>query len=140
MDSLAPAIRKKGLNYLRRVCGRQALLPRSLTIPICYDPTENPLSHGELVDIWKGQYQGQEVAAEVLNLWSWNDPGKVRMVGYRWRIRLVVCIDELTLSRTEVLRGGHDVETPPSLECATADRRDDDRESTRRGIGADGKW
>ena len=80
LDSLEPAVRKRALNYLRRFCGRQTLLPRSLRIPLCYDPTDSPLYHGELVDVWKGRYQGQEVAAEVLKLWSWNDPGNVRRV------------------------------------------------------------
>lgn len=68
------------MGYLCRACDRQALLPKSLEIPLCYDPAEDPLYHGELVDVWKGEHQGQPVAVEVLKLWSWNDPRKVRKV------------------------------------------------------------
>ena len=49
------------------------------------------------------------------------------------------CIGELTVSHTEVLRGGYDVEMPSSSERPAAVGRDDDRESPRHGIGVDGK-
>ena len=68
------------LRYLCTVCGRHALLPTSLAIPLCYDPTGNPLHHGGHSDVWKGQYQGREVAAKVLRLYSLSDIERTRKV------------------------------------------------------------
>ena len=53
--------------------------------------------------------------------------------------RLVVSTHKLTLSCTEVLPGGCDVERPSPSERATLVRCDDDRESIRNGVGVDGK-
>lgn len=80
LDSLEPQIRRKCLSYLRRICGRQALLPRSLMIPPCFDAMENPLCSGRFADTWKGQYQGQEVAAKVLRAYSRGDFEWIRRV------------------------------------------------------------
>jgi len=66
---------------LHRICGRKALLPRSLTIPLCYDPEENPLRHDEFGDVWKGQHNGREVAAKVLRVYSTSDFEKTTKVG-----------------------------------------------------------
>jgi hypothetical protein len=51
-----------------------------------------------------------------------------------------MCINELTVSDTEVLRGGCGMEGPPSSQRVTAIRRDDGRGSVRDGIRLDGKW
>ena len=88
------------MHFLYDICGRDALLPRSLAIPLCYDPTENPLDQGGFANIWKGQYDGKEVAAKVLRVYAANDVQKIRKVGYH---QLVVCINELTKHRIEVL-------------------------------------
>ncbi|KAF9789353.1 kinase-like domain-containing protein [Thelephora terrestris] len=71
-------IHGKCLRYLHRICGRHALLPRSLEIPLCYDPTKDPVSHGGLADVWKGQYQGECVAAQVFRLWPGDDTEKIK--------------------------------------------------------------
>jgi len=52
----------------------------------------------------------------------------------------LLCIDELTVSHTEVLRGGYDVEMPSPPERTAAVGCDDDREPSCHGIGVDGKW
>jgi len=64
LDILAPPIRRKCLEYLRGICGDRALLPRSLEIPLCYDPSRNPVCRGGYSDVWRGQYNGKEVAAK----------------------------------------------------------------------------
>ena len=74
---------------MRRICGNCALLPRSLVIPLCYDPTGDPLCHGEFGDVWKGKYNGREVAAKVLRVYQTNDFKRVAKVG-SW---FVVCIN-----------------------------------------------
>jgi len=81
LDSLSPAVHRKCLRYLCKICGLYALLPRSLTIPLSYDPTDNPLHHGGLTDVWKGRHQGREVAAKVLRLYSVSDLERTRKVG-----------------------------------------------------------
>jgi hypothetical protein len=80
---------------LHRICGRQALLPKSLTIPLCYNPTETPLCHGGFADVWKGQCDGREVAVKVLKVYRTSNFEKIRKVG---RLRIVVRISELTAS------------------------------------------
>ena len=65
-----------------RICGHQALLPRSLAIPLCYDPKEVPLFHGSFSDVWKGRYQGRDVAAKVLRIGTRNDLERIKRVGF----------------------------------------------------------
>ena len=79
--NLEPKISKRCLRFLSRSCGRQTLLPRSLVIPLCYNPTKTPLYHGRFADVWKGQYNGQEVAAKVLRVSSRDDLRRTRRVG-----------------------------------------------------------
>lgn len=59
--------------YLQNICGHRTLLPRSLAIPPCYNPTENALCHGGFGDVWKGQHHGKDVAVKVLRIYSAND-------------------------------------------------------------------
>lgn len=42
---------------------------------------EDPLCGGGYANIWKGQYQGREVAAKVLRVFSKNDLARVKRVG-----------------------------------------------------------
>ena len=137
MDDLVPEIRQRCLHCLRGICGRQALLPRSLGVPLCYDVTENPLCRGGLADVWKGQHHGRDVAAKVLKLRPGGDPGRIKRVGCRWRSRLVMCIIDSRRCLTEILQGGCWVEGPTSSKRTTVVRRDSDRESARDGVGVD---
>ncbi|KAF9645531.1 kinase-like protein, partial [Thelephora ganbajun] len=61
------------LSALYRVCSHQALLPRSLQIPVCYNRSDNPLYHGGFADVWKGEYQGRHVAVKALRVYSTSD-------------------------------------------------------------------
>ena len=121
------------------ICGRQALLPRSLLIPLCYDPTGDPLCHGGFADVWKGRHQGRDIAAKVLKVYIKHDLTMITRVGCRRYSRLDMRTDELTMPRTDVLQGGCGMEHPSPSQRATTARRDDDRESIRDGIGVDGK-
>lgn len=78
LEELEQQIHRKCLCYLYRVCGHQTLLPTSLEIPLCYDPAEDPVSHGGLADVWKGQYQGQPVAVQVFRIWPGDDTEKIK--------------------------------------------------------------
>ena len=127
------------MRFLHRICGRQAILPRSLAIPLCYDPVEDPLCHGGFADVWKGRHQGRDVAAKVLRVYSKDGFGKARKVGCLRYSQFVMCTDELAMAWTEVLQGGRDMEDPSASERATVVRCDDDRDSVCDGVGVDGK-
>ena len=72
--------------------------------------------------MWKGEYEGQEVAAKVLKTDPWSDINEIRKVG---GAQFVVFPNELTVSHTAVLQRGHYVEDTSSPERATTVRRDD---------------
>ena len=73
-------LRKKRLSILCKICGRQALLPRSLKLPLCYDRSENPLYRGGYADVWKGEHGGRRVAVKVLRVYSTSDFDKITSV------------------------------------------------------------
>lgn len=83
LDVLTPSLRRKCLTTLCKVCSRHGLLPRSVQIPLCYNPLDTPLYHGGYADVWKGEYQGRDVAVKVLKVYSTDDIDKVKQVGYQ---------------------------------------------------------
>ncbi|KAF9643876.1 kinase-like protein [Thelephora ganbajun] len=131
LDRLPQQIHRRCLRYLHTICGRQALLPKSLQIPLCYNPTAIPECSSRFADVWKGRCNGREVAAKALRVYSTNDFEQIRKVGTP---QLVVFVNELAASCTEVLQGSRNMEDPASSERVAADRRDDDREAVRHGI------
>ena len=56
------------------------MVPRSFAIPLCYDQREDPLCCGWFADVWKGQHNGQEVAAKVLKIYKDSDRERIRRV------------------------------------------------------------
>jgi hypothetical protein len=82
LESLAPEIRRRCLSTLSALCSREALVPRSLELPPCYDSNEPPLHHGESADLWKGNYHSGEVAVKVLRVGSKDNLEKVKKVNF----------------------------------------------------------
>ena len=82
LDSLGQPLREKSLSTLRKICGRQALLPRSLQIPLCYDRSGEALCNGGTADVWMGEHQGIKVAVKVLRVFSTSDIEKIKRVGH----------------------------------------------------------
>jgi len=78
LDGTQQHIRRRCLRYLYKTCGRQALLPRQLSIPLCYDPNGIPFCSGGFADVWEGQHDGQEVAAKVLRVYPGSDLERVK--------------------------------------------------------------
>jgi len=78
LDGLAPKIHRRCLRSLRRICGRQALLPSSFQIQLCYDPKKAPRYYGGFADVWEGQYDGRAVAAKALKVHSTSDSSQIR--------------------------------------------------------------
>ena len=118
LPDLQPRLRRKCLHILCRICGRRALLPKSLQIPLSHNRSDIPLYRGGYADVWKGEHQGCDVAVKVLRIYSTSDFGKVTTVGST--ILLKMCVGQLILTRVEVLQRGCDVECPPPSKCTAA--------------------
>ena len=72
--------RKPCVKSLYRTCGRCALLPKALMIPVCYDRTGIPIYSGGFGDIWKGKHDGRDVAVKVLKTYSNSDLQRIHRV------------------------------------------------------------
>jgi hypothetical protein len=83
MPDLSPRIRQKCLKALYRTCGRNALLPRALKIPVYYDRASAALYRGGFADVWKGEYRGRNVAVKVIRTYSTDNLQKIIGVSYR---------------------------------------------------------
>ena len=77
---LQPLLRGGCLRALYQICGRHALLPRSLQIPPCHNRSDTPLYRGGFADVWKGEHKGRNVAIKVLRIYSTSDVDKIRFV------------------------------------------------------------
>lgn len=109
LQYLPQSIQIRCLRTLYRICGLQAILPKSLQIPPCYDPRELPCSCGGFADVWKGEHLGQVVAAKVLRIDNKVNLSRIRKVGSS---ALALFISELTASITELLQRDNDMEKP----------------------------
>jgi len=69
--------RKNCLKSLYRACGRHALLPTCLKIPVSYDRTGDALYRGGFADVWKGKHCGRDVAVKVIRIYSNADLQKI---------------------------------------------------------------
>jgi len=81
LEFLDPELRVRCLQVLSKICGRQALLPRSLNIPVSWDPAEAPLYQAGFADIWKGRSRRLDVAIKVPRLYRSVGHEKIRKVG-----------------------------------------------------------
>ena len=81
MDDLPLDVRRRCLRCSYRTCGREAILPKSLSIPTCYNPMDTPQCSGGFADVWRGKYKGQAVAAKALRVYTTSDFEKIRKVG-----------------------------------------------------------
>ena len=81
MDDLPSDIRRSCLRCSYRLCDREGLLPKSLLIPLCYNPAETPRRYGGFADVWKGEHKDQVVAAKVFRAHGTDDREQLRKVG-----------------------------------------------------------
>lgn len=68
------------MGTLRKICGRHALLPRSMQIPLSYDRSDTPPYKGGYAEVWKGIYNGCQVAVRVPKVYQKDDRMKIRRV------------------------------------------------------------
>ena len=134
LDSLTSQVHRNCLRYLSEICSSQDLLPRSMEIPPCYDPTGDPFSRGGLADVWKGQWQGQIVAVWVYKMWSGGDTKKITRVSHLLCSCLAVSTTDLI---SEVPQGGCDLEGPQPSKRVAVFGRGNNREQTSNGIRVD---
>ena len=59
------------------MCGRHALLPTSLKIPVSFERTGDALYRGGFADVWKGEHCGPDVAVKVIRIYSDSDLQRV---------------------------------------------------------------
>ena len=71
--SLSPSIRNKCMRSLYKMCARHTLIPTSLRITLCDDPTNIVLFRGGFGDVSKRIYEEQEVAVKTLRTYSTSD-------------------------------------------------------------------
>ena len=83
--------------------------------------------------MWKGNYNGRAVAAKVLRVYVTSDLKTIKKVYFM----LLVLVDELTASCSEVLQGGLGVEESSSSERVTVARRYDGRKTIRDNVRVD---
>ena len=79
---MPPWLRWKCLLRLCNICSHHVLIPRSIQIPLCYDRTEDPLYEGGFAKVWKGEYDGIEVAVKVLKVLPTSDLVKITRVSF----------------------------------------------------------
>ena len=137
LDSLGPPLRRKCLSVLRKICSSQALLPRSLQIPLRHNRSDDPLYSGGFSDVWKGEHEGTAVAVKVLRVAGFSNIDKIGSVGYRPRpfgsVNGGAHYDCL-----EILQGSNHMEKSPPSKCAPIVRSDHEHKALRHDIRVDG--
>ena len=99
-----------------------------LKITVHYDRSRDALYRGGFADVWKGEYDGREVAVKALRTYS----------GYR--LRSLPYANSLTDHFVEVLQGSCDVEIPSTFKRPASNRSNDVRQSVFDDIRLDGEW
>lgn len=135
LGGLSLETRQKCLRCSYKICGREALLPKSLPIPPHRVRSDTLLHCGGFTDVWKGKYNGQIVAVKILRVHSTSDLEKAKKVNSS---QLVVLASRLITSYAAILQGGGNVEDASSSErAAIIGRR---RKSAHDGIRVDEEW
>ena len=100
------------------ICGCQALLPKSVQIPLCYNQTDIPLGYGGYADVWRGEYQGCTVAVKVLRVFLMSNLDKTTHVSYQGGYPGPCRSADRT--RPEILQGSHAMENSSPSEHIAA--------------------
>lgn len=86
-----------------------------------------------------GDHRGLRVAVKVLRVYLTTDFAKVRMVRCVF-VAPSIHVCTLTLTRVEVLQGGHHLGNSSPSERVTTARSDDERLPIYNGVGMDDRW
>ncbi|OCH89035.1 kinase-like protein [Obba rivulosa] len=63
-------LRRQCLDALRKLCGRNRILPKSFVLPVdtVRQTSDEPVAYGGFADVYQGQFGGSEVALKVLRI------------------------------------------------------------------------
>ena len=123
------------------MCAGHILLPRSLQIELPDISTGDPLCRGGFGDVWKREYQGQEVAVKVLRRYANSDLQKITRVSRWWSYRFLfnALIVVFVVTNSEVLQGIRNVERTPPSERVAPVGSDNVWDAVRDGVEMDAK-
>ena len=140
LENLEPQLREKSLSALCKICGHQALLPKSIQIPLCYDRSADaPLYSGGYADVWKGEHKGSTVAVKVLRIYATADLDKIMGVGCSLRFsnrtyRVADCDSVGFLQRSDNVEKSQPSKRTLVVGC------NNERQGSRNGIRMDVQW
>lgn len=92
VPNLSPLTQKKCLKLLYRTCGCHTLLPSALKVQAHYDHTSHAPYHGGFGDVWKGEFDGQDVAVKVIRIYSNIELCKIVNVCHRLHFVTRYCV------------------------------------------------
>ena len=70
MPSLNPIYKSSFLNAMLRLARKSGIYPKNLVQNSVTFQGSNPLTAGRFGDVWKGTFQGQDVAIKILRLYT----------------------------------------------------------------------
>jgi len=82
MPSLDPIYRSPFLNAMLRLSSKSGIYPKILIQNSVTIESSNPLTVGYFGDMWKGTFQGQQVAIKILRPHTTPDPSQHVKVGF----------------------------------------------------------
>jgi len=73
MPSLDPIYKSPFLNAMLRLSSKSGMYPKTLVQNSVTVEGSNPLAAGQFGDVWKGMFQGRQVAIKSLRLYGMSD-------------------------------------------------------------------
>ena len=73
MPSLDPIYKSPFLNAMLRLSGKSGIYPKIFVQNSVIIEGPNPLTAGQFGDVWKGTFQGRQVAIKILRLYAMSD-------------------------------------------------------------------
>ena len=75
-------LRRKSIRILRKVCGSQAILPRSCILSgnIFLKEGDTAFNSGGFTDVWKGRHNGNHVCIKVFRAYTAENLSKIKQV------------------------------------------------------------
>ena len=82
MPSLDPIYKSPFLNAILRLSRKSGIYPKVLVQNSVTIESSHPLTAGQFGDVWKGTFQGQQVAIKILRLYVTSDVSQHVKVGF----------------------------------------------------------
>lgn len=82
MPSLNPIYKSPFLNAMLRLSSKSGIYPKIVVQDSVIIEGSNPSTAGQFGDVWKGTFQGQQVAVKILRLYGMSDVSQHVKVGF----------------------------------------------------------